>query len=395
VFVNPQAQSGLGRLPRLRPRPGEGWRDQVAGWLFCAPAVALVVLFLLIPIALAAWVSVSNYNGIGSPLASGVHWAGFANYKALLTQPGLAQQTLGQSVRDTFYYVLFVVPIQTFLALVLAVVVSRKGLFARGFFRTAYYFPAITSSVAIAVVVQFLFSGSGTINAALGFIGVHGPNWFNDPSGILTDLLGDVGVHNGPGVLVNHGLLGISWWQWLSGPSVAMCALIFLAIWTTSGTMMLIFLPALYNISAEVEEAAQIDGASAWRQFWKITVPLVRPVMFVVLTLGIIGTWQVFDSVWLITAGMPEQTTLSPAFLAYQTSFQDQQWGQGAAIAFLLFAVIIVLVLLQRWWLRSREFANDRRTRRELRRFGGIAGTALRAEAAAAAREAGGDGDAG
>jgi multiple sugar transport system permease protein len=369
MFPQAQAQAQARRgVMRLRRRPGEGWRDQAAGWMFCLPAVALVVLFLLIPVALAAWVSVSNWDGIGSPLAAGVHWIGFANYKALLTVPGLSQQYLGESLRNTFYFVLFVVPIQTFLALVLAVVVSRKGLFARGFFRTAYYFPSITSSVAIAVVFQFLFSGTGTVNAVLNFIGVHGPNWFVDPDGIIQTLLADFGVRNGPAVLASHGLLGISWWQWLAGPSVAMCALIILAIWTTSGTMMLIFLPALYNISAEVEEAAQIDGASAWRQFWKITVPLVRPTMFLVLTLGLIGTWQVFDSIWLISSGNPEGTTLSPAFLAYQTSFSDFQWGQGAAIAFLLFGLIIVVVLLTRWWLWSRETINDRRTRRELRR---------------------------
>jgi multiple sugar transport system permease protein len=366
VFAIPQAQRGAGAR-RLRPRPGEGWRDHLAGWLFCLPAVTLVVLFLLIPIALAAWVSVSNYDGIGSPLEAGVHWIGLANYKALLTEPGLPQQQFGESIRNTFYYVLFVVPIQTFLALFLAVVVSRKRLFARSFFRTAYYFPSITSSVAIAVMFSFLFSGTGTINTVLGFIGVHGPNWFADPSGLIQDLLGVFGVHNGPAILVNHGLLGNSWWQWLAGPSVAMSALIILAIWTTSGTFMLIFLPALYNISAEVEEAAQIDGASAWRQFWKITVPLVRPTMFLVLTLGLIGTWQVFESVWIITAGMPAGTTLTPAFLSYETSFSNQEWGQGAAIAFLLFGLIIALVLLQRWWLWSRESANDRRTRRELR----------------------------
>jgi multiple sugar transport system permease protein len=392
VFAFPQAQRGASAR-RLGPRPGEGWRDHLAGWLFCLPAVALVVLFLLIPIALAAWVSVSNWDGIGSPLAAGTHWTGFANYKALLTEPGLPQTDLGESVRNTFYYVLFVVPIQTILALVLAVVVSRKRLFARSFFRTAYYFPSITSSTAIAVVFAFLFSGTGTVNAVLGFIGVHGPNWFADPSGLIQDLLGAIGVHNGPAVLVHHGLLGISWWQWLAGPSVAMCALIILAIWTTSGTFMLIFLPALYNISGEVEEAAQVDGASAWRQFWKITVPLVRPTMFLVVTLGLIGTWQVFDSVWIISQGNPAGTTLTPAFLAYETSFSDQQWGQGAAIAFLLFGLIIVLVGLQRWWLWSRESASDRRMRRELRRGGSVVSAAAASEAAAS-KAAPGGGDA-
>jgi multiple sugar transport system permease protein len=362
VFVVPQARG----LARLRSRPGEGWRNQTAGWLFCLPAIVLLVMFLVIPIALAAWVSVSNWDGIGSPLSSGVHYVGFSNYASELTKPGLSQQDLGESVRNNFYFVLLVVPIQTLLALVLAVIVSRKGLFARGFFRTAYYFPSVTSSVAIAIVFQFLFSGSGTVNSVLGFIGVHGPNWFTDPSGIIQNLLAAIGVRNGPGALVHHGLLGVSWWQWLAGPSVAMCVLIFLAVWTTTGTFMLIFLPALYNISADVEEAAKIDGASAWQQFWRITVPLIRPVMFLVVTLGIIGTWQNFDSVYLISQGMPDGTTLTPAYLAYTTSFSDQQWGQGAAIAFLLFGLIIVIVLVQRWLLRRREFRAERQERREL-----------------------------
>lgn len=352
VFVIPQARRGI---TRSSSRPGQGWRDQAAGWLFCLPALALLVLFLVIPIALAAWVSLSNWDGIGSPLSAGVHSVGLANYRALLTEPGLARQDLGESVRNNFYFVLFVVPIQTLVALVLAVVVSRKGLVARGFFRTAYYFPSITSSVAVAIIFQFLFSGTGTINAVLGFLHVHGPDWFSDPNGVIRNALAAVGVRDGPSALANHGLLGISWWDWLSGPSVAMCALIVLAVWTTSGTFMLIFLPALYNISTEVEEAAQIDGASAWQQFWRITVPMIRPTMFLVLTLGLIGTWQVFDSVFLISQGNPAGTTLTPAYLAYVTSFGDQQWGQGAAIAFLLFALIIVFVLLQRWWLRSRE----------------------------------------
>jgi multiple sugar transport system permease protein len=366
VFVNPSSRRSVGNL---RPRPGEGWREQVAGWLFCLPAIALLVLFLVIPIALAIWVSFSNWDGIGSPLSSTVHSVGLANYKALLTEPGLNQQDLGESVRNNFYYVLFVVPIQTILALVLAVVVSRKRLFGRGFVRTAYYFPSVTSSVSVAIVFQFLFSGSGTVNTILSWLGIHGPNWFNDPNGVIQNILAALGVHNGPSALTNHGLLGLSWWQWLSGPSVALCVLIFLAVWTTSGTFMLIFLPALYNISGEIEEAAQVDGASAWKRFWRITVPLIRPTMFLVLTLGLIGTWQVFDSVFLISQGNPGGTTLTPAYLAYETSFGDQQWGQGAAIAFLLFLLIIALTLLQRWLLGSRERRSERRDRHEQRRL--------------------------
>lgn len=341
-------------------RPGTGWREQLAGWLFCAPAIALVVVFLVVPIVMAAWVSISNWDGIGSPFGSSVHSVGLKNYQALLTRPGLSQQNLGESFRNNFYYVLFVVPLQTLLALVLAVVVSRKKIFARGFFRTAYYFPSVTSSVAIAIVFLFLFSGSGVVNTALGYIGVHGPNWFSDSDGVVHLVLRAVGVRNGPAILVDHGFLGQSWWEWLAGPSIAMVALITLAVWTTSGTLMLIFLPALYNISGEVEEAAIMDGASSWQRFWRITVPLLRPALFLVLTLGLIGTWQVFDSVFLISQGKPGGTTLTPAFLAYQQSFGNQQWGQGTAIAFLLFGLIIVLALGQRWLLRDRDMISQR-----------------------------------
>lgn len=354
------------RMTRLASHPGRGWRDHAAGWLFCTPAGLLVIVFLVVPIALAAWVSVSNWDGIGSPLSSSVHYVGAANYKSILTTPGLAQQDFGESLRNNFYYVLLVVPCQTALALALAVFVSRRKLFGRGFFRTSYYFPSVTSSVSIAIIFQFLFSSTGAVNSILGFIGLHGPQWFNDPSGVIHIILGAVGIHHGPGVLVHHGLLGMSWWSWLAGPSVAMVALIILAIWTTSGTFMLIFLPALYNISEQIEDAAAVDGASAWQKFWRITVPLVRPTLFLVLTLGIIGTWQVFDSVFLISQGNPAGTTLTPAFLAYQASFSDQQWGQGAAIAFILFILIVVLAAAQRWVLRDRDGTRRKRRRTPL-----------------------------
>lgn len=357
------------RITRLASRPGRGWRDHAAGWLFCTPAGVLVIIFLVVPIALALWVSLSNWDGIGSPLSSGVHYVGASNYKAILTQPGLSQQNFGESLRNNFYYVLLVVPCQTALALALAIFVSRRKLLGRGFFRTSYYFPSVTSSVSIAIIFQFLFSSSGAVNSILGFIGIHGPQWFNDPSGVIHIVLRAVGIRHGPALLANHGLLGVSWWDWMAGPSVAMVALIILAIWTTSGTFMLIFLPALYNISEQIEDAAAVDGASAWQKFWRITVPLVRPTLFLVLTLGVIGTWQVFDSVFLISQGNPAGTTLTPAFLAYQASFSDQQWGQGAAIAFILFVLIVVLAGAQRWLLRERDRSGAARRRNPLRRL--------------------------
>jgi len=313
-----------------------------------APVIVLLLVFLVAPIAMAAWVSVSDWNGIGSPFASGVHAVGGQNYQALLTQPGLPQQQLGESLRNTMYYVIIVVPVQTALALGLALIVSRKRLTGRGFFRTAYYFPSITSSVAVSILFLYLFGTAGVVNAIVGHLGGQGPNWFDDPNGVLHIILSGLGVTTAPGPLASHGFLGVSWWDWLAGPSVAMVAIIALAIWTTSGTFMLIFLPAIYAIPADLTEAAIMDGANAWQRFRRVTLPMLRPALFLVLTLGLFATWQVFDQIYLMSQGNPAGTTLTPAFLSYVTSFQDQQWGQGAAIAFILFALIVVLTIAQR-----------------------------------------------
>ncbi len=338
-----------------RPRRGSLRSGEARyGWLFTAPSIVIIGVFLILPIALAAWVSVSNWNGLGSPLGGRAQFIGAENYAAVLTDPGLAQKDFGTSIRNNLYYVLLVVPLQTALALFLAVQVNRAVLKGRGFFRTAFYFPSVTSSIAITTVFIFLFTASGTVNAILAGLGINGPNWFADPSGVIHNLLRGVGVTAPPPALDVVGPLGITWWEWLSGPSVAMCALIVLAVFTTSGTYMLLFLAALQNIGGEIDEAALMDGAGAFRKFFSVTLPMLRPTLFTVLTLGLIGTWQVFDQIYLTGGGAPGKTLLTPAFLAYQTSFKDLQWGQGAAIAFILFAIIVLLTLLQRWILRER-----------------------------------------
>jgi multiple sugar transport system permease protein len=349
------------RRPQGGGRGGRGGRggirghEAAAGWLFTAPAVLMIVLFLVVPIVMAGWVSLSDWSGIGNPFGGGAHYVGAQNYSSLLTQPGLPREQFVQSLTNNAYYVLLVVPLQTILALFLAVAVNRRRLAGRGFFRTAYYFPTVTSTVAISILFLFLFNGSGVINTLLNDVGANGPTWFADPNGLIHLLLGAFGVHNPPGALANHGLLGQSWWDWLSGPSIAMTVLIILSVWTTSGTFMLIFLAALQNIPAEVEEAAIMDGTNGWQRLRRVTLPMLRPTLFLVLTLGLIACWQVFDQVYIMSQGNPAGTTLTPAYLSYQTSFGNQQWGQGAAISFLLFAIIVVLTLVQRFVLRERD----------------------------------------
>jgi multiple sugar transport system permease protein len=146
----------------------------------------------------------------------------------------------------------------------------------------------VTSSVANSIVFLFLFNASGVVNAALAWFGINGPNWFADPRGVLHLFLGLFGVDLGspPAWLTDHDFLVISWWQWWSGPSIAMCAIIALAIWTTSGTFMPMFLAALQDIPEDVEEAAMMDGTTTWQRFRAVTQPALKPTLFLVLTLG-------------------------------------------------------------------------------------------------------------
>ncbi|MGZ8803901.1 MAG: carbohydrate ABC transporter permease, partial [Microbacterium sp.] len=205
-----------------------------------------------------------------------------------------------------------------------------------------------------------LFSATGVVNEVLSWIGINGPNWFSDPRGIVHIALGAVGVQAGPEFLTSAGFLGISWWEWLAGPSVALFAFILMAIFTTSGTFMLLFVAALQNVGAELGEAGMMDGASGWQRFWHITLPQLRPTLFTVLTLGLIGCWQVFEQIYTGTQGGPAKTTLTPAYLSYQAAFQNQDWGQGSAIAFILFLIIIFFAALQRWVLRERPVSKRR-----------------------------------
>jgi multiple sugar transport system permease protein len=351
----------VSRWWRLR-EPGIRGHQAAAGWLFLAPVIVILGVFLVLPIAAAAWVSFSDWNGNGSPLGANAHFVGLDNYRQLLTTPGLDQNNFGTAIRNNLYYVALVVPIQTAVSLFLAVLVNRRVKFV-GFFRTAFYFPSVTSSVAITVLFLFLFNPTGVINKLLSYLGATGPAWLYDPRGLFHVILGQFGVHQSSS-LANGFFLGVSYWDWLAGPSIAMCVFIVMAVFTTSGTFMLLFLAGLQNIDDSVNEAAALDGASEWRKFRHITVPMIRPTLFTVVTLGLIGTWQVFDQIYVGTKGSPLNTTLTPAFLSFNASFNSNEWGVGAAIAFILFAIIVFFTVATRLLTRS----PDRVPRR--RRFG-------------------------
>ena len=188
---------GSGRRPR-RPAPGataagrpptrQPWhrrpstREGVAGWLFVAPVVIVFLVFLVFPILMSLWVSLLDWNGQTNPLTE-FDFVGLDNYRRLLTEDSLLREDFAISVRNTVYYVLVFVPGATALAFFLAVVVNNRALKGRGFFRTAFYFPSITSSVAISITFLFLFQSTGVINTILGWFGIQGPTWFTDAAG--------------------------------------------------------------------------------------------------------------------------------------------------------------------------------------------------------------------
>lgn len=316
--------------------------DTRTGWLFLAPFTIGLLVFTVLPIFMALWVSFTDWSGITPPQEAAS--VGFDNYRTLVIDDSLRRSDFALSLKNNFYFVVFVVPIQTILALILAVVVHQKFLRGRNFFRLAFFFPSITSSIAVSLIFKFMFQVDGIANAVYPGKPV---NWFGNSRGTFHNVLGAFGVHRAPGALKGQ-FLGQSWWDWLSGPSVAMSAIAACTIWTTSGTLMLIFLGGLQNVPESLDEAATLDGATGWKRMRHVTVPLLRPQIYLVLVLGLIGTWQVFDQIYAMSFGGPDKSTITPAFWIYFQSFKNGQAGLAAAIAVLLCLIIAVFTFIQR-----------------------------------------------
>ncbi len=329
---------------------GEDRERAIAGWLFMSPTILIFGIFVIVPILFAIYFSLTDWNGISPP--SEAEFIGLENYRSLLIESGIRQSDFFKSLKNTTYYALGVVPTQTIISLLLAVIVNQAWLRFKGFFRTTYYFPSITSSIAISLMFLFFYQRSGLINQVLSIItfGRWEPiAWMADPRGLFHIMLESAGVTIRTAPLwVRTEILGLTIWDWISGPSVALMAIMFMNTWTTIGTMMVIFLAALQSVPGFVYEAAQIDGANAWTQFRRITLPLLRPTLFFVITLGLIGTYQVFDQIYVMSSGGPAKTTLTVAYLVYQNGFTNSNMGMAAAIAILLFIIIFSLTMIQR-----------------------------------------------
>lgn len=318
---------------RTRSRSPLAAEDRIAGWVFLLPALIVFCTFIFGPILYSFWLSFHSWSFV----QSGKPWVGLSNYQGLLHDGDF-----GTALRNTIWYVVGVVPVQTAVGLFLAVLANRK-IRGKTFFRTAFYFPSISSSVVISIIFLWLYANNGLINFVLQKLGFPTPRppWLANPKGVFSMLLGHVGVHDVP--------------FWLAGPSIALLSIMLMNIWTTAGTMMVVFLAGLQDLPSDVYEAASLDGASRWRQFKDITIPLLRPVTLFVVTIGLIGTFQVFDQIFVMSEGGPAKTTTTIAWQIYVEAFRKFRAGYASAEAVVLFAIIFCLFLIQRRFLGQPE----------------------------------------
>ncbi len=325
---------------RTRSRNPLVVEDRRAGLLFILPAMLIFGIFVFGAILFAFYVSFHEYRltdrgGVGPLLTDpGRTWIGLDNYRHIFSN-----DEFWNAFRNTVWYAAGVVPAQTTTGLVLAVL-ANQAIRGRTFFRTAYYFPSISSSVVISIIFLWMYSARGPFNYALDQLGIPTPRpvWLANPTGVIEALLNRIGI----------GDVSV----WLQGPSVAMLSIMLLNIWTTTGTMMVVYLAGLQSISGDLYEAAALDGASRFRTFRDITIPLLRPITAFVVTIGLIGTFQVFDQIWIMSEGNnggPFGTTRTLAFIVYLEGFrQGRGLGYASALAMVLFVIILALFLIQR-----------------------------------------------
>jgi multiple sugar transport system permease protein len=273
-------------------------KEAFVGYGFVLVPMSVFLVFFIFPILYAVYISFHDWGVLGK-----VSTVGLDNYSLLLED-----DLFWRAIKNTLYYTAGVVPVQVALGLFMAVIVNNAIRF-RTFFRAAFYFPSLASSAAITAIAIYILNADGLVNAVTGS---HQP-WLGDSDTALESIMG-------------------------------------LNAWTTSGTIMLFYLAALQAIPTDVYEAAAIDGARAWRTFWKITFPLLKPGHFFVLVLSIIGSLKVFDQAFIVSGGSggPNYSTLTAVVYLYQTAIQDVDFGYAAAMGVALFALIFTATLVQR-----------------------------------------------
>lgn len=270
------------------------------GYAFLLPTIIGFVIFTAIPVVMSFYYSLTSYDGIQAP-----EFVGLRNYLNLISQ-----KEFRNALWNTACYTVGVVPLGTLLALVIAVMLNQK-IKGVGIYRSAFFIPVIVSTVSVAMVWQWMYNQDyGLINAALGALGLPQPGW-------------------------------------LSTKELAMISVIIMSIWKGLGFNIVILLAGIQGISSSVYEAAEIDGAGAFRKFRNITVPLVRPTVTFVLIISLINAFQAFDQIYIMTKGGPAKATEVVVYLIYMNAFHFFKQGYASAMAYVLFIIIFILSIIQ------------------------------------------------
>lgn len=306
-----QAAAGVAAA-KTPPPSGDGYVRGRSEWmtalLFLSPTLIVVSVFIFFPIAFSFYLSFHEWNMFGG----GQEFVGFQNY-AILLRSAEFWQVFG----TTTVYTIATVPLNMIIALAAAMALERK-LRGRKLLRAAFFTPVIISWVAAAVIWRWVFHPNiGLLNHVFDLVGIPAVNWVNDPT-------------------------------------AALFSMIIVGVWKTFGINMILFSAGLAGIPNHYYEAAEIDGAGPWSRFWRITLPLLSPTTLFILVLSIIGSFQVFDLVWVLTHGGPLGSTKVIVFYLYEQAFQFFNMGYASAIAYILFALLFVVTMLQFRYFRGK-----------------------------------------
>jgi multiple sugar transport system permease protein len=289
--------------PAANPMKNTGRRSTALGYALIAPSLFGVVTFLLLPILVVVWLSLHRWDLLGP-----IEYVGGQNWRSVLTD-----KTFGNSLLVTLTFVAIVVPVQTALGLAVGALLARD-LPGSGLFRTIYVLPWISVPLAIAVLWRWILAPTdGAVSTVLG-----------------------------------HRI------EWLTDPGLALPVVSAVVVWTNVGYVALFFLAGILAIPAEIHSAARIDGATSWQRFRRITLPMLRPTMFFVLVTGVISAAQVFDTVYALTGGGPQNRTDLVAHRIYAEAFGAAAIGRASVMAVVLFVILVTITLVQHLYFRKR-----------------------------------------
>ena len=277
--------------------------EVISGYLFILPSLVIFITFMIIPIFMGLYISLTDYDGFKT-----MNFVGLQNYAAMFKDSYFLV-----SFKNNIVYTLFTVPGTLILSLLLAVAVN-KGIKGSSVFKTVFFFPYITSMVAVGIIWTLLF---------------------NPTVGPINNFLKSIGMTNPPG--------------WLLSTKSALPAVMIVTVWKWAGYYMIIFLAGLQGIPKQLYEASEVDGASGLTKFFHITLPLLSPTTFLILILLIINSFQVFDLINIMTEGGPGRATNVLVYRIYQEGFKYMHFGYASAEAYFLFAIILIITGIQFW----------------------------------------------